>query len=87
MTLLGDTRPKDERRDTLAMRPLATAMGTFAGDLRGDFRGDFLRLGGGLGGEVVLAMGVGGSSASISWTCQERFSSRKLMRSACGTEE
>jgi len=47
--------------------------------LRGDLRGEF----GFLGGEARAGgAGVGGSSASISSTCHERFSSRNLFRSA-----
>ena len=53
VTLLGEVRPMDERRETRATRQLIRDI-VFTGDLRGDFRGDFLRLGSGLGGEMVF---------------------------------
>ena len=52
------------------------------GDLRGDFFGVSRRAGAdGLAGEA--GAGVGGKSASIFSTSQDRFSSRNLIRSAC----
>jgi len=93
ITFFGETPRPDERRETRVFLPLPPrpaampAAFLFAGDLRGD-------LGGGdcgriasvtTGGRAAVAVGagVGGSSASINSTCQDRFSSKNLIRSAC----
>jgi len=79
-TLDGDARERLETR--VVFRPETPALPTqiLAGDFRGDFPGEgcvaTARL------SDVAGCGVGGSSASIISTCQDRFSSRSLILSA-----
>ena len=83
---LGDmTTPRpEERRDTRVLRGLAAFPFSFRGDLRGELR---TATEGGMAGTGAASAGagVGGRSASIFSTSQERFSSRSFSRSACET--
>lgn len=89
MTATGDATDRLDTRWALRPLPALPTGICFAGDLRGDLNGDLW--GDFLGEKLTDALagllgetgtGVGGSSASICSTCQERFSSRNLKRSA-----
>lgn len=79
MTLDGDARERLETR--VVFRPETPALPTqiLAGDFRGDFFGEECAATPRLGD--VTGCGVGGSSASIISTCQDRFSSKSFILS------
>ena len=87
----GDAGPRaiaakpEDRRETRVLRGLAILPLSFLDDLRGEMRSG--AVGAGAGRTIGVGMdapgaGVGGSSASIMSTCQDRFSSKNFSRSA-----
>lgn len=89
----GEAMPEDEdedddRRDTRIFLPLPTVVALTGDFFRGDeaLRGDLFRTGDRWTDDEEdddEGIGVGGNSANINCTCQDLFSSKNLIRSAC----
>ena len=79
-TLDGDARERLETRVVFRPDPPAFPTQILAGDFRGDFFGEECTATPRFGD--MTGCGVGGSSASITSTCQERFSFKSFIFSA-----